>query len=108
DRFHRRLELLHQVRSELLEQAVGLLLRQMAHLEIERAFARHDVERRAAADETGMYRRVRDVESTIVRAMLAKTQRHAPEIGDRFSSRFDGVHAARRVSRMCGKTLHDT
>ena len=63
-------------RFELREQRLGIVAGQMAELEIERAFVRHDVKRRAAAHDAGMHGRVRNVEAAIIRPLIAMAARH--------------------------------
>ena len=65
-----------RVRLDLGEQLVGIVERQMANLEVERAVARHDVERGAAVDHAGVHGRERHVVGGVERAVVAKRARH--------------------------------
>ena len=66
-----------RIRLDLGEELVRIVERQVPDLEIERAVARNDVERRAAADHAGVHRRVRDVVRGVERAVVAERARHA-------------------------------
>ena len=63
-----------RVRLDLGEELVGIVERQVADLEVERAVARHDVERGAAVDHAGVHGRVRDVVRVIELALRRGTR----------------------------------
>ena len=64
------------------EQRVGIVERQMAELEIERAVARNDVERGAAVDHADVHGRVRHVVRVVAAAAVAESRAPSGEERD--------------------------
>ena len=83
------------------KQRIGIVERQVPELEIEAAVARHDVERRAAADHAGVHRRVR-ARRTRRRSRRDRETRRAMLREERhdFAGDLHRVDAARRQRRM--------
>ena len=91
---------------ELGEQRSGIVSGKAAKLEIERAMVRHDVERSAAANDSGMHSAVADVETAVEWPAVAMPASHPLEEGDCLGSRFHRVHPAGRVGGVRGLSAH--
>ena len=80
---------------DLGQQCVRIVEGQVPEFEIEGAVARHDVERRAAVDHTGMDRRVGHVVGGIEAAPIAKPASHVRQERDDFAGDLHRVHPSR-------------
>ena len=100
DRLHRRQQRI-RVALHVGEERVGVVERQMPDLELERAVARHDVERGSAADHADVRRRERDVVRGILALRASRNARARSAIHATMIARdLHGVDALRRQRRM--------
>src|SRR5436190_9659407 len=97
---HLRRQLLFDEGCEFSEQRVGIVAGQMTELEIERAFLRHDIERSSTSNDARVHRGMRDIETPVIRSMIAIPPRHRFQECNRFRRSLDRIHTGRCIRRM--------